>query len=131
MSRTDPIIDAIPALGAAIADAIIPLTSVGVYWQQLERNAERPLIWCRVVTPVTPKNRIGVAGCQLDLQLIAQDTTDAGATDLLATVTPGMDALTVSGYTTTVRWVRSPALSPTPNGVSSAAHVYRIILERE
>jgi hypothetical protein len=129
-----PILTAETILVTAIKTALTPyvgtyLTRPKAYYQQAEQNAPLPFVIFQAQSDIGRLDWIDdtAAGTLITVKALA--TTGSGARTLLNAVTPGMAALSATGYTITARYERSPTIPPL-DGVYQSAHIYRIRIER-
>lgn len=129
-----PILTAEELLTDAIRDALV--SAVGTYngrpkayYQIAEQGAPLPYIVFQFQTDISRMDWIGRTGATAQLTLKAVASSTKVAQDLRATAAPYLASLTAGGYTVTARYLRSPAVPPSPAGVYQALHVYRLRIE--
>lgn len=99
-----------------------------IYYQLAEQGCPLPYVVFQCQTDIGRMDWIGRTGATVQVTLKALANSPSAARALLATVAPPMIALTLSGYTITSRYLRSPTVPPV-NGVAQALHVYRLRIE--
>jgi len=129
-----PILEAEAVLTTAIRDALAPFVGTFnarpmAYYQLAEQNCPFPYTVFQFQTDISRLDWIGLTGATVQMTLKALATSPKAARDLLAVVAMGMQAITITGYTITARYLRTPTIAPV-DGVSQAMHVYRIRMER-
>jgi len=129
-----PILTAESILATAIRDALDGYVGTyngrpKVYYQLAEQGSPLPYVIYQCQTDIGRMDWIGRTGATVQLTVKALATAAKAARDLLATVAPGMNSISISGYTVQARYLRTVAIPPTPSGVYQSAHVYRIRIE--
>lgn len=127
------IIEAEAVLTTAIRDALAPLVGTfnarpTAYYQLAEQGCPLPYTVFQFQSDISRMDWFGESGATALLTLKALATSPKAARDLLAVVAPGLDAIAISGYTITARYLRTPTVAPV-EGVAQALAVYRIRLE--
>lgn len=129
-----PIVEAEAVLVDAIRDALASYVGTfdgkpKAYYQLAQQKCPLPYVVFQFQADISRLDWIGLTGATALVTLKALATSGRAARDLLATVVPGMAAITIDDYAITARYLRSPTVPP-QNGTSQALHVYRLRMER-
>jgi hypothetical protein len=129
-----PILEAEAVLAEAIAGALAPYVGTyngrpKAYYQLAEQGAPLPYVVFQFQSAIGRMDWIAQTGATVLVTIKALAANAKAARDLLATVAPGMDAITIDGYVITSRYNQSPTVPP-QNSVWQALHVYRLRIER-
>jgi hypothetical protein len=129
-----PILEAEAVLAEAIRDTLASYVGTfnerpKVYYQLAEQGCPLPYVVFQFQSAIGRMDWIAQTGATVLVTIKALAASAKAARDLLATVAPGMDAITIDGYVITSRYSQSPTVPP-QNSVWQALHVYRLRIER-
>ena len=124
-----PIYDAIHIVRRAVFEALDPLTTAGVYWQQAAQGAALPFVIYQSQDGGGSANkRLSNLGWQGLITVKALAANQSAAETLMLAVSPGMGALSATGYSISAEYER-PIVLPPQDGVWQCCHQWRVFLE--
>lgn len=124
-----PIFNAIYLVRNAVFDALDPLTTAGVYWQQAVQTATLPyVIYQSQDGGGSADKKLNALGWQGLVTVRALASSQSAAETLMTAVAPGMASLSASGYGIMAEYER-PIVLPPANGVWQCCHQWRVFLE--
>jgi hypothetical protein len=121
-----PIYNAITVLRFAVAAALTPLTSAGVYWLRADQDVPLPyVIFQSQDLGGKAVERVGELSWE-GLVTVRALASDQGAADtLMGAIVGGMATLSYAGHTITARYVR-PIVIPPDGDTWQSAHQWRV-----
>jgi hypothetical protein len=125
-----PIYESITKMRYAVSAALTARTTRGVYWQEAPGTATRPIVVFQAQDGGGRGERqIGALDWSGLVVVRAIADTTSAAEQLMASVAPGMEALSTVGYTISAAYDR-PIVIPPDGNVHQSAHQWRVYLHR-
>lgn len=125
-----PIYDAIPRVRFSITAALQARTSRPVYWQEAPGTAVRPfVVFQSQDAGGRAERQIGALDWSGLIVVKAIADTIGVAEQLMATVAPGMETLTSTGYSVSSAYDH-PIVIPPDGNLWQAAHMWRVSIHR-
>jgi hypothetical protein len=127
---TAPILAAITILRNAVYDALDPLTTDGVYWEQAPELEPYPfVVYQSQDAGGRAERQIGDMGWSgvVTVKAIAESVPEAES--LMAAVAPGMDSLAYTDYSVSSEYLQ-PVVIPPSNGIYQSCHQWRVYIYR-
>jgi hypothetical protein len=124
-----PLYDAERLLAGAVRDALLQATD-RVYYQVPAIGATKPLLVYQLQSDISPSWYLDGVGASALVTVKAVAANAQDALLLLSVAAPLMDILAADDVTIRARYVRTPAIPPTPDGVYQSAHIWRVQIER-
>ena len=125
-----PIYNALNLVRKAIFEALDPLTTAPIYWQQAAQGQALPLVVYQSQDGGgSAEKHLNAIGWEGLITVKALASNQSAAETLINMVAPGMASLSSTGYTVCAEYERPVVIPPDAAGVWQAAHQWRVYLE--